>query len=247
MRPPLISNGCRRHLLAAALLASGLSPAAARAQDPQGFRIEPSLYVFLPGLSGVVGIGPIDVELGGASDAVIHLNFAAMGGVRASYGNWAVTAEVLYADLGATNGDFSGNVKEVIVEPTLSYAVTSWLEPLAGARYESLGGDVTGPNGRTPKVTRSWIDPIVGANLRLALGESVSLHFRGDVGGFGVGSKLTWQVFPYVKWRVARIVALTAGYRVLSIDYESGSGAERVHYDIVELGPQFGIAFPFDL
>ena len=44
----------------------------------------------------------------------------------------------------------------------------------------------------------------------------VSLQLRGDVGGFGVASHLTWQVFPYVSWRVAKVISLQAGYRVLS-------------------------------
>ena len=243
----MISQARRRSLLLFGLLTSAFSSGAIRAEEHDGWSLEPSLYVFLPGLTGTVGIGPIDVDLNTPSDAIWHINFAAMGGIRAGYGAWALTAEVLYGDLGWTRGEFNGSVRELIFEPTLSYRVYPWLEPLAGIRYDSLGGDVGGPFGQSHAVTQGWVDPIVGVNLRFPLSESVSLDVRGDIGGFGVGSKLTWQVFPYVRWRVAKAVALQAGYRVLSIDYEHGSGLERVRYDIIELGPQLGGAFPFDL
>ncbi|MFL5293950.1 MAG: hypothetical protein ACJ79U_20715, partial [Myxococcales bacterium] len=61
------------------------------------------------------------------------------------------------------------------------------------------------------------------------------------------GSKLTWQVFPYVAWRVSKVISLQGGYRVLAVDYESGTGSDRIRYDIVEPGPQFGITFLLDL
>ena len=238
---------CRRNVLLAALVASMFASGAAHAQEHDGWSIEPSIYVFLPGMTGTVGIGNIDVDLSEPGTAIIHINFAFMGSVRVAYGAWALTTEVMYADLGATKDQFSGNVQELIVEPTVSYRVYTWLEPLAGVRYASVSGGIAGPFGHSRALTQGWVDPIVGVNLRLALSDSVSLAFRGDIGGFGVGSKLSWQVFPYVSWRFAQIVSLQAGYRILSMDYEHGSGGDRVLYDVVELGPQIGLTFHLDI
>jgi len=236
----------RRDVLLVGLL-SAFASSAAPAQERDGWSIEPSIYLFLPGLTGTVGVGSIEVDLDEPSSSIIHINFGAMGSVRVAYGALALTADVMYADLGATKEHSSGSVQELIVEPTLSYRVFSWLEPLAGLRYDRVSGEISGPFGNARALTQGWVDPILGVHLRLDLSESVSLDFRGDVGGFGVGSKLTWQAFPYVRWRFAKIAALQAGYRILSIDYENGSGAERVLYDVTELGPQVGVTFPFDL
>jgi hypothetical protein len=243
----LIFQRYRRRLLLAALLASAIAPGAARAEERDGWTIDPSLYVFIPGITGTVGIGPIDVDLNGASTAIIHINFAAMGSVRVGYRGWALTTDAMYADLGATKGDSSGRIEEAIVEPTLSYAVWPWFEPLAGVRYQNVAGSIDGPFGHSRALSQGWFDPIVGLRLRFPLSDSVSLGFRGDVGGFGVGSKLTWQIFPYVDWRLAKILSLQAGYRALSVDYENGTGKDRVLYDVVELGLQFGVTFLFDL
>jgi hypothetical protein len=243
----LIARGHRRRLLLALLLTSAFATGPARAQEWDGWSIEPSLYLFLAGLTGTVGIGPFDFDLSNPSDAIWHINFGAMGSVRIAYGPWALTAEALYADLGATKGNLSGSVQELIVEPTVSYRLNSWLEPLAGVRYDRAGADADGPLGHSHAVTQGWVDPIVGAHLRAQVSETVSIDFRGDVGGFSIGSKLTWQAFPYVTWRVAKILSLQAGYRVLSIDYESGSGTERVKFDVIELGPQLGVTFHIDL
>lgn len=236
-----------RNILLVGLVASAFASGAVRAQEREEWSIDPSLYLFLAGLTGTVGIGGMDFDLNDSSAAIVHLNFAAMGSVRVAYGAWSFTAEAMYADLGATKGQISGSVQELILEPTISYRVYPWLEPLAGVRYDRVGGDVDGPLGHAHALVQGWVDPILGIHLRLALAESVTLDFRGDIGGFGVGSKLTWQAFPYVSWRVAKIVSLQAGYRVLSIDYEHGSGTDRIRFDVVELGPQVGITFLFDL
>jgi len=237
----MLNRTCAVGLVAAL----GASSASAQQQDSAGWSVEPSLYLFLPGLTGTVGIGPFDIDLDSPSEAVIHLNFAALGTVRVAYGPWALTTDVLYANLDTTQGSSTLTMHQLLVEPTLSYRVFSWLEPLAGFRYFSVGGDLDGPTGRAHAITQGWFDPIFGANLQLHLSERVSLHFRGDVGGFGVGSKLTWQVFPFVRWTVSDLVSLDAGYRVLSEHYEHGTGAERLLFDVIELGPQIGIKFFF--
>ena len=77
-----------------------------------------------------------------------------------------------------------------LVEPTLSYRVNEYFEPLAGVRYNHLNGELRGPGilptPVIPSGIQDWWDPIVGANLRLPLGKGFSLNLRGDVGGFGV-------------------------------------------------------------
>jgi hypothetical protein len=68
---------------------------------------------------------------------------------------------------------------------------------------------------------------------------------RFDVGGFGVGSDLTWQAFPYLDWSLAKSTSLQLGYRWLATDYEAGSGSSLFRYDVLVQGPQVGLTFHF--
>jgi hypothetical protein len=85
----------------------------------------------------------------------------------------------------------------------------------------------------------------VGGRLLLTLSERVTLVVRGDAGGFGVGSELTWNLIGNVQYHLSRTVSLGMGYRAFSIDYEKGSGNDRFRYDVLMHGPALGAAFHF--
>ena len=110
----------RRGALIAGLLTAAFASAPLRAQQRSQWTLDPSLYIFIPGLAGTVGIGNIDVDLSSPSNVLLNINFAFMGNVRVGYGDWAFTADVFYGDVGATKNRLSGSVKELIVEPTFS-------------------------------------------------------------------------------------------------------------------------------
>ncbi len=88
-------------------------------------------------------------------------------------------------------------------------------------------------------------NPLLGANLALPQGKGFSPNIRGDTGGFGVASDLTWQAFPYVSWRFTKSSSLQLGYRWRYMDYETGSGHDRFKYDVLNQGPQLGVTFTF--
>jgi len=57
-------------------------------------------------------------------------------------------------------------------------------------------------------------------------------ELKADLGGFGIGSQETYQIQAYGGYRFSKLFQATAGYRVLSIDYESETGgSERFNYD----------------
>jgi hypothetical protein len=228
--------------IAAALLV----PPAARAAEPNKWTFDMSLYGLAAGMSGDVGIGPVNAEVDFGFDKVWdNLEFAAMGMVRVGYDRWALTTDVVFMGLQSSKDGVTVEMDQWMVEPTVSYRVSKYFEPLAGARYNNLSGEIRGPLGRNPGGTQDWWDPIVGANLGLPLGKNFSLNLRGDLGGFGVGSDFTWQAFPYLNWRFTQWGSLQAGYRWLYMDYETGSDASRFKYDMLNQGPQIGITFQF--
>ena len=68
---------------------------------------------------------------------------------------------------------------------------------------------------------------------------------KGDVGGFGVSSDLTWNLQGGVAWDVSELLTLFVEYRALSVDYSTGTAgtADRFVYNTVTQGPVFGLAF----
>jgi hypothetical protein len=53
---------------------------------------------------------------------------------------------------------------------------------------------------------------------------------------------LTWTLVAILQYQMSPKVTLAAGYRVLDIDYDHGSGTDRFVYDVLTHGPVLGIA-----
>jgi hypothetical protein len=70
--------------------------------------------------------------------------------------------------------------------------------------------------------SQSWVDPFVGLRGRLNLTDKLYLAARGDIGGFGVASDLTWNAFAALGYQWTRKVSTELGYRHLAIDYSDG-------------------------
>jgi hypothetical protein len=205
-----------------------------------------TLYAFAAGLDGEIGARRTDADVDvDFFDILENLEFAAMGKVRVGYDRWALTTDVLYLGLGASNNIAVADLDQWMVEPTVSYRVNPYFEPLAGVRYNSLSTTVIGTLGRQASGNREWVDPIIGTNLTLPLSEKVALHLRGDIGGFGVGSDLTWQLYPRVSWRFHRHFSVDAGYRLLYMDYLDGGQANRFDLEVLIHGPQVGFTAHF--
>jgi len=233
-------------LLLALALAATLLPAALRAEDPNPWTLDVSLYGVAASMSGTAGLGPIDADVDVGFDKILdNLNFGAMGAVRVGYDRWAVSTDVIYMDVEGSEGSFNAKVQQWMVQPQLEYRICEHFGLYAGARYNSIDLELDGPLGVNPSNTESWWDPVVGARVSLPLGNKFTFNVSGDVGGFGVGSDLTWQAFPYFSWQFTRWGSLQVGYRLLYTDYENGSGLNRFKYDILTHGPQLGVTFHF--
>ena len=88
-----------------------------------------------------------------------------------------------------------------------------------------------------------WIDPVIIARLSETIHDTWQFQFRGDIGGFGIGSDLTWQVQAYVGYRFSKLFQMTLGYRIIAMDYDKGTGAARFRYDMNTSGPLLKLGF----
>jgi hypothetical protein len=95
----------------------------------------------------------------------------------------------------------------------------------------------------------SWVDPVVGLRLRHQFTPALNFVVSGDVGGFGAGSKFSWQALAALDYEICRSRAVTwsamVGYKALSVDYSQGSGLTLYEFDMTMHGPIFGVTARF--
>ena len=177
-------------------------------------------------------------------------------------------------ELGLSVGASAGlTVEMVIAEVAAAYEIARWaaspgsntaLDLYAGGRVwwqhadadlavsgtgNILGLTRTGNGTFSASADVSWVDPVVGARLRHQLAPGWNLAVSGDVGGFGAGSKFSWQALATLDWEFCRSNTVTwsgmVGYKALSVDYSQGSGLTHYEYDMTMYGPIFGVTARF--
>jgi opacity protein-like surface antigen len=244
--------------LAGVVLAACMAPDGAR---PQDLHASVTLYGWLPGLDAEVtsSSGGISASTSvSASNVLKALNFALMAAGEVHYGRLGVIQDLVYADLG-TSGNLSGPLaSKVNVDTNMLISTTAigyrayeqggWLvEPFAGARYVDLeqGVKITGggPLGveRAASVDLNWWDPVIGLRGRAPITESLSAAGFVDIGGFGVGSEFSWEIYAGLDYAFTDSVSAVAGFRYLSINYDQG----RAELKLDTYGPVLGATFRF--
>jgi len=86
-----------------------------------------------------------------------------------------------------------------------------------------------------------WFDPYVGLRARYDFNKTYYTAVRGEIGGFGVGADLMWEVETVVGINLTRSIFTEIGYRALGGNYENNG----FRFDAVMHGPQIttGITF----
>ena len=237
--------------------------ASARAQDAADggwhFLVEP--YVMFPNMKGETGVGnlpPVQVDED-PQDIFDNLQMGAMLFFEARNDNWAFSTDLLYMDLEAdiqpatliTGGEVG--VSQLGWELAAMRRLTPWFELGLGVTYNKIDADVDidvlgiiGPNYTlSGGLTEEWIDPTVVMRATWPLGDKWYLHARGNIGGFGVGSDLMWQIQADVGYRISDRWQASFGYRVIDIDYDQGSGSGRFIYDVQTFGPVLRLGYRF--
>ncbi|HUH27686.1 hypothetical protein [Gelidibacter sp.] len=222
------------------------------------FLLEP--YVLFPFMNGDVGVGTlpnvtVDADV---SDIFSNLKIGAMLYAEAHTEDWVISSDIIYMNLkqdvkreGIINAG-SLQAKQFAWELSGLRTVLPWLDLGLGARLNSLSTEVgltiNKPNeatNRNKKVSETWVDPILIARIKNASDEKIQYQFRGDIGGFGIGSDFAFQLQAYIGYRFSELFQLSAGYRIISMDYEKGSEENRFMYDVDTSGPV--VRFGFNL
>ena len=156
-------------------------------------------------------------------------------------------------------------LKPVFADFAFGYELGRWSLPerqrpislgvYLGTRYTHLGQEletsIAVVNGRSRSPSASSVvnaaDPLIGVRWEVPVLDSLSLDFRGDIGGLPSGSKFTWGIVAdaryWLGWQLfgAR-TWLEAGYRVLAYERDFGGGTDL---NLQFRGPLVGFGFGF--
>ena len=91
--------------------------------------------------------------------------------------------------------------------------------------------------------TGGWTDPLIGGRYHRDLGNGWGLTAYGDVGGFGVGAHIDWQVLGTVDYSLNPSWDLHLGYRSLNFNITGSEG--RFGFNVHMRGPIIAGTFRF--
>jgi hypothetical protein len=223
--------------------------------SPWRFRLAP--YAWLTSTSGTIGAGPLSTDAGMDSSTILsNLQIGVMFVAEVAYERWSFENDLIYARFqsskntpGNNYGELQGTLYELFWTSYLGYRIiqtdqfTADLQ--AGFRMASMGLELELTPGTRPGIsrywTRTWIDPVIGLRTRTYITNWLFVPLRGDIGGFGANSELTWQAFAGLGFQVSRWAAIIAGYRSLGYNYDQAN----FEYNVNTHGPLLGFEVSF--
>lgn len=157
-----------------------------------------------------------------------------MGAIELRYKRFVIPVDMMWVRLEddhplpfeeVTSAKFTGG--EFFLTPKIGYRVIDEekikITALTGFRYWHLYESVNfNPVGLSFSKSQDWVDPLVGGRIELMPAPKVVVTVLGDVGGWGTGSQLEYQVVGLLGYKIKPTWTLQAGYRYLSVDYRSG-------------------------
>ena len=222
------------------------------------YKVEP--YGMFPNMSGKSALGnlpELNVEIE-SSQIFENLQMGAMLYLEASNEKWNINSDLLYMDIGKglTNTPFINNgeisAKQLGWEVAGLYKIRPWFEAGIGGLLNSIKMELNvnrntfeGLENVKRENSQTWLDPMLIAVVKNAPGKKIIYSFRGEIGGFGIGSDLAWQLQAYAGYRFSELFQIQGGYRIISLDYENGSGSDRFLYDVNTYGPVVKFGFNF--
>lgn len=235
---------------------SVVMPPAPPQEDPLYFTI--AVYGWLSAVDGTTGVGPTSVSADTSiADVFDEIEFGYMSYFEVGKGRWSLGVDAIYGKLsddaafavGPVTGSADFEQEQAWITARLQYTVCKTdrhkVDLFAGFRWTYVDVDIDINTNLGPGVnlglTRDWFDPIVGFRSVCDLNDKWFLQLMGDIGGFGVGSDLTWQALAGFGYRFSPKLNGLIGYRALGVDYEE----DGFKLDTTSYGPIIGLSYTF--
>lgn len=231
-----------------------------------------TIPLWVPGYRGEFSIGGIEVDgesQGGTDggflarlfDRKTRLNFFFMGAASYTADRWRI-----YAD--AFGGKFTSDVVFTLTDGTITTAtVQPTIASLSATyrAYERPWGDSASNRWQTWVYTglrvydarlevdlvrrytsaSTWVDPVVGVWIPVDVARRWRVSLWGDMGGFGLGSKLSWHASALGSFQIGPLVEISLGYNVVDVNYHATVASEDFIMKIRVGGPMAGVGFRF--
>jgi len=217
-------------------------------------------YLWFSGLQGNVGalgqVVPVNVSF---SDVFKQLNIGYMTALDVRRKRVGLLTDLIFISVSSDqqstpveNGFYSGftaNAKTFFIDPEAYIRLLDKdrgsVDIVGGGRFWHLNNSIDLLAGTQPATTvgqtHFWIDPVVGGRFRLNLSKGWFVNLKGDAGGFGAGSKATYQIYGGLGKEFKKRYSLLAGYRYLDVNYQSAGFTYDTHMNGLIAG--FGIRF----
>jgi hypothetical protein len=208
-------------------------------------------YVWLAGSSGTISFldqsANVDAKF---KDILKNLKFGMFMHLEAKKGKWIVFGDLLYIEVEkAGNIEITNNnieLKQTLAEIGSGYnlitTLDDWLfiDALAGLRYFEIDNIINVGQQQILDRTINVTDPFVGIRFRTVSDKWIN-GARIDLGGFGIGSNISWKANLLVGYQFSELLSVSLGYQAYGIDYEK----DKFGLDLISSGFATGINFHF--
>lgn len=230
----------------------------------QGWAFQVTPYLWAAGLEGDISPfrrAPTLAVDKSFSDVLDHLNFGGFVDIWGRYDRYVFSGDLMYVNttdshavgslpmVGATPG-LSADVDTAQFTATLKAGYRVYddsdftVDLLGGIRIWHVSNDLTvryGGFSRSYGEDFGWVDPVVGFRTFYRVTPNLSFQAQADLGGFGAGSKHTWQALAMANYVFNDNLSVSAGYKILDVDYDSGGHI----FDTTLKGPVIGLTYRF--
>jgi hypothetical protein len=218
------------------------SPQGSSSSADDGWHVGVAPYLWFPGMHGSVkgAIGSGINFKASPGDLLSNFHFGLMGAVEASHKRLVLTGDMLWVRLedekatpfpGLFATSSTMKATEFFLAPKIGLRIVDQerikIIASTGMRYWHLSQDVTfNPStlGLDFGGSQDFVDPLVGGQIKTFLTPKVVVNVMGDVGGWGTGSQLEYQVGGTIGYKLNERWSLHTGYRYLYLDKNADHG-----------------------
>ncbi|MDZ7624382.1 MAG: hypothetical protein U5J96_08075 [Ignavibacteriaceae bacterium] len=217
------------------------------------WKYDAGLYGWFAGMEGTVGVANQQEQFeASVSDLMKNLTFTAGGHFEAKNPKVSLILDVFYVGLKAdaeaktigantVTPNASMEFDEWIIEGSAGYRINPEFEVLLATRFFSLNADLLNGDNTLGSASQSWPAFYLGARYIKEFDKKWYAAIRGDA-GYG-GNGFAWYANAAVGYRFSELFSLALAYRILNMDYDSGTGLDYFMLDGTTGG--FGLGFVF--
>jgi hypothetical protein len=230
------------------------APASKASSDDQWhFAVTP--YLWFPAFYGTIGLPNRDLDVHASAGKLLsHFRFGLMGEAEVRRKWLLLGLGLFWVRLGDDKAIplepevVTANVKaqEFMLTPTVGIRFVDQekikVDFFTGFRFWHLGTSLNfNPSalGLSFSKSANWVDPMIGGRIKVPLSDKIVANIIGDVGGWGTGSQIEYDVAGLLGYQIKPTLTLQMGYRYLRVVYRSGPFLFNVH----EPGILFGLTW----